>query len=1133
MKTIKNLKYVYLTFLFMALCSVSAVSQDQRTLDTKIADLLMQIPADNEAQLNVQMKAMLSLEEAGLQQVLGMIIPPGTEDDTKPRMAVESFSRFLSQPGMEKEKAQWESQLLLEIEKRENPLVKGFLMSQLNYIGGVATVTGLEKYLADETLFDPAIRAMRDADPGAAANLFVKYLQQTTGQAQIALLNALGKTGNRSHAASVGALAGSTNPDLQKGVLAALAKLGNPDSYSVLNNAAKAVGHMPDPTHATSSLLAYAETVSELGNPSLSKKICKQLMKKCSSKEQIHFKIRALLIAAGNEKIESSVTLLVDALENDEKPYRMAALDYAAKSNTPVEPWIIALKESKKSEVKAEIIFLFGLLRSEATVEVVTSFLTDSDAQVRQQAAKSLALIQKEKAVPELIRYAMTYPEVPDTETAKSALLQTVGKQQVHWLVEQLNPAREGAKAVFIEVIAEKGDPAHFPVLFSQLDQGGLVRSAVLASLYRVSSEEHMDDLLPLFVQLDNRQEQMHLEKALVASVKSSADHSAGTSRLLSFAKEHSTLHKFIGVLAGVGGKEALDAVYDVYNSGSENSRKEAFKALVSSNDIEAADALFEICKVAPEVSDKEKSFRSYVRAVLGSTLPDDQKLLLLRKIEPLSPHQETSRMLINALGYIKTFLSFVTLSSYLDDEVLRMDAANALVRVVLPSQGLDNGLKGKIVKENLIRAREIVTGPDSEYLKIDIEDYLNKMSDQPGFVSMFNGKDLTGWQGLAADPVKKAKLSEKELMRLQEEADAKLKENWSVKDQCIVFNGHGSNLCSIKEYGSFEMIVDWRITKKGDSGIYLRGSPQIQIWDTSRVEVGAQVGSGGLYNNQEHERIPLVVADNPVGEWNTFRITMLDERVTVYLNGQLVVDDVVMENYWDRSIPIFPSGSIELQAHGTDLAFRDIYVKEIELAGCPLSEEEKTEGFRSLFNGKDLTGWTGKNHSYKVEEGTIVVRPDDSGGNIYTEKEYDDFVFRFEFKLSPGANNGLGIRTPMQGDAAYSGFELQILDNTAPVYANLKPYQYHGSVYGIIPAKRGFLKPVGEWNSEEVWIKGDDIRITLNGTTIVEGNLKEATRNGTADGKEHPGLERTGGYIGFLGHGSLVWFRNIRIKEL
>ena len=156
-----------------------------------------------------------------------------------------------------------------------------------------------------------------------------------------------------------------------------------------------------------------------------------------------------------------------------------------------------------------------------------------------------------------------------------------------------------------------------------------------------------------------------------------------------------------------------------------------------------------------------------------------------------------------------------------------------------------------------------------------------------------------------------------------------------------------------------------------------------------------------------------------------------------------------------------------------------------------------------------------------------------EGGGNLYTEKEYSDFIFRFEFQLTPGANNGLGIRAPLEGDAAYVGMELQILDNEAPIYADLKPYQYHGSVYGVIPAKRGFLKPVGEWNYEEVVVKGKNVKVILNGTVIVDGNIEEASKNGTMDHNEHPGLLRDKGHIGFLGHGSVLWFRNIRIKEL
>lgn len=206
-----------------------------------------------------------------------------------------------------------------------------------------------------------------------------------------------------------------------------------------------------------------------------------------------------------------------------------------------------------------------------------------------------------------------------------------------------------------------------------------------------------------------------------------------------------------------------------------------------------------------------------------------------------------------------------------------------------------------------------------------------------------------------------------------------------------------------------------------------------------------------------------------------------------------------------------------------------------LSLLGCAAQKQVQEAGFTTLFNGKNLDGWVGNKQSYVVENGMIVVKPEGggSGGNLFTEGEYSNFNFRFEFQLTPGANNGLGIHAPLEGDAAYVGKEIQILDNTAEKYAKLQPYQYHGSVYGIIPAKREFLKPVGEWNTEEVIVQGSKIKVILNGTTIVDGDMLEASKNGTIDGKEHPGLQRTRGHIGFLGHGDVVRFRNIRIKEL
>jgi len=588
-----------------------------------------------------------------------------------------------------------------------------------------------------------------------------------------------------------------------------------------------------------------------------------------------------------------------------------------------------------------------------------------------------------------------------------------------------------------------------------------------------------------------------------------------------------------IPVLAKTGGRDALAVVLKEFENGTSGIRQICFNSLTSWNDYSASSALYEICASGNKTYE-EPSFNGYVRQIRSTSLPDEQKLLLYRKIMPYALTPERKNAILGQIGRLKTYHSLFFVAHNLDDPSTASVAARAAMNIALPASGEKAGMYGSNVKEILEKAMLKLQDQESDYDREMIRKYLETMPDDEGFVSIFNGKDLTGWQGLVEDPVARAKMKPAELSKKQAEADKKVSGNWTVKNGCIWFNGSGDNLCSIKEYGDFELLVDWKISKGGDSGIYLRGSPQVQIWDTSRVEVGAQVGSGGLYNNQKNPSKPMKVADNTIGEWNTFRIIMIGENVSVWLNGELVVDNVIMENYWDRSIPIFPKEAIELQAHGTDLGFRDIYVREISEKEYNLTMEEKAEGFVSLFNGKDLNNWTGDKVSYIVEDGMIVIKPEKgSGGNFFTEKEYSDFIFRFEFQLTPAANNGLGIRAPLTGDAAYQGMELQILDNTAPVYATLQPYQYHGSVYGVIPAKKGYLNPVGEWNYEEVSIKGTRIKVTLNGTVIVDGDIAEPRDNGTMDHRDHPGLRNKTGHIGFLGHGSVVKFRNIRIKDL
>jgi hypothetical protein len=200
--------------------------------------------------------------------------------------------------------------------------------------------------------------------------------------------------------------------------------------------------------------------------------------------------------------------------------------------------------------------------------------------------------------------------------------------------------------------------------------------------------------------------------------------------------------------------------------------------------------------------------------------------------------------------------------------------------------------------------------------------DEVVKPNPPPGFRPLFNGKDLIGWKGLVELPDRK-KLTPEQLQAKQKTANEKFLPHWSVRDGILHYDGKGNSLQTAIDYGDFELYVDWKILPKGDSGIYLRGNPQVQIWDN-------EVGSGGLFNNQKNPSKPSKVADKPVGEWNTFHIIMKGDKVTIRLNGELVVDDVTMENYWERGQPLPARGPIELQHHGNPLEFKNIYIKEL-----------------------------------------------------------------------------------------------------------------------------------------------------------------------------------------------------------
>ena len=298
----------------------------------------------------------------------------------------------------------------------------------------------------------------------------------------------------------------------------------------------------------------------------------------------------------------------------------------------------------------------------------------------------------------------------------------------------------------------------------------------------------------------------------------------------------------------------------------------------------------------------------------------------------PSEPYMDTSaknserKMVLRKIGDTGTFLGMMYAGKYLDDASLGKTAAQTVAAIALAHPEY-NGVN---TRQLLRKAQLSLSGS----MRKKLQDYIAN-SCEVGFVSMFNGKDLSGWKGLVGNPIKRSQMTYDELLKAQEKADATMRQDWKVENGLLTYVGHGyDNICTIGEYGDFEMYVDWALDPSGkepDAGIYLRGTPQVQIWDTARVNVGAQVGSGGLYNNKKYESKPTSVADNKVGIWNSFFIRMKGDKVTVLLNGVKVVDEVPLENYWDRSQPIFPVEQIELQAHGSKVYYRDIYIRRLE----------------------------------------------------------------------------------------------------------------------------------------------------------------------------------------------------------
>jgi HEAT repeat protein len=512
-----------------------------------------------------------------------------------------------------------------------------------------------------------------------------------------------------------------------------------------------------------------------------------------------------------------------------------------------------------------------------------------------------------------------------EAEAVKQALLGFPAEKVLPLAAGLLAEAPPSARPALIEILAERKAGEYFDVVLAQSNSKNEdVRKAALAALEHVVRPKDLPQVIALLLSTSLSAEVLPIQNAVVSAANQIPDPESRADLVL-MALDRAFGAKRVNLLrplARIGGGNALQTVIVLTRSADPQVQSVAVHTLSNWPDASAAEVLLRIARTTEERKFRNYALQGIVRLAGGAYVSPEKKWALLKEAMDAAKENDEKNIVLNGLANVKTRECLALAAGFLDDSQLQARAAQAAVRIALPAPGVE-GLSDFDV---ILVLKKAVLLIENEYDREQVEDYIRLLLDREGFVPLFNRKNIAGWKGLAGDPVSRAKMSAEKLRPAQRKADDDMRLHWKVIDGVLVFDGKGHSLCTARDYADFEMFVDWKIQEKGDSGIYLRGSPQVQIWDTAQWPEG----SGGLYNNKTGPAKPLVRADRPIGEWNSFYIKMIDDRVTVYLNGALVVDDVVLENYWQRDKPIYRTGQIELQSHSTPLSFKNIYIREI-----------------------------------------------------------------------------------------------------------------------------------------------------------------------------------------------------------
>ena len=1078
-----------------------------------LEELLQRMPPRDSIEARWVNSSLIRMGEDSLLAICNMLgrTDPGTAAAAE--YALQGLATYVTGAGKEQDRLMYATALGKALRLRRSPAVSSFLISRLQLSGKGESIGVLAGFLTDERLSDPAARALVAIRDGAEAPLLAA-LPQSRGQARITIIRSLGDLRSRSAAGALASEASSSDPATKMAALSAVANIGDTRAGDVLAKAA-ADAAVHERADILSFNILFARRQLEDGNASGALRIARSLYAGARDDDQNRAAALALIV---DSRGDGAIDDLTGAMADSSGALRSAALVLAARipGKAATLRWVSLLE---RPETRSAIITMLGERGDTSAYAAIVAALNDPDPGVRSCAVGAALSLRMEGSVPALLSFLERTRSALDIAAVQGALERLPSAHVTGPVTTSLSRVTPPACVMLLEYLGRTAGAPAEPLFSLAASPEPAVRIAALKTLGTAAGGDDAGRLTALLLAAGSDAERAAAGRSLASVCGRIPDPEMRAGSLLEVygSATNAQRVRLLPVICRLGGSRALALASREARSKDPDLCDAAVRGIADWQTLEAFDTLLVVARSNPALTLRVLAIRGAVRLVERAPIPPEAAVHFHERTLAAAQRNDEKRLVLGALANLRNTEALRDVIPYITDDSLGLDAAMAAGRIA--SGGADD----KDGPGSAEVARAFIASMVSGGIRSRVEhnfDAASGMTEPPeGFRALFNGRTLEGWKGLVENPVARAKMTAEQLARAQARADSVMKAHWSVRDGILLFDGKGENICTDRDYTDFELMVDWKIEKNGDSGIYLRGSPQVQIWDPSQWPEG----SGGLYNNQKNRGKPLLRADRSVGEWNSFRIRMTGERVSVWLNGVMVVDSVVLENYWDRSVPIFPSGQIELQSHNSPLYFRNIFIREIP-PQRPLAKG-------SLFNGVDLTGWKiigGKEGSWGVEQG-VLYTSGDGGGWLSTGREYDNFELDCDFRLAEGGNSGVFLRSPREGDPAYTGMEIQVLDDYAREYAALQSWQYCGSIYGVqAPSVRASRK-AHEWQHYHIVALGPHVSVTLNGQLIVDADLtdhmdKEST---------HPGLKRRSGFIGLQCHTVRVEYRNITVKEL